>query len=117
MHRLEALRRWAADLWADIDVLILPTTGTTFTIAEIEAEPLARNRMLGRYTHFANLLDTAALTVPAGLTADGRPASLSSSVPPTATPSSPTSPPQRSVNRPRPERSTPGASSRSSAVT
>ncbi len=32
--------------------------------------------MLGRYTQFVNLLDLAALTMPAGRTADGRPATI-----------------------------------------
>ena len=72
-HRLETLRRWAANLWRTVDLLVLPTVGTTFTIAEVEACPQERNRMLGRYTQFANLLDTAALAVPGGMTADGRP--------------------------------------------
>ena len=32
--------------------------------------------MLGHYTHFGNLLDLCAVAVPAGITADGRPASV-----------------------------------------
>ena len=46
---------------------------TTFTRAELAAEPVARNLVLGRYTQNANLLDLAALAVPAGTTPDGRP--------------------------------------------
>jgi allophanate hydrolase len=37
---------------------------------------MARNAMLGHYTHFTNLLDLAALSVPAGTTSDGRPVAL-----------------------------------------
>ena len=46
---------------------------TTFTRAQLADEPVARNLVLGRYTQFANLLDLAAIAVPAGFTADGRP--------------------------------------------
>ncbi|WP_331461234.1 hypothetical protein [Micromonospora tarapacensis] len=54
----------------------MPTVGTTFTLDEIAEDPIGRNAMLGRYTQFANLLDLAAVTVPNGFTAAGRPASL-----------------------------------------
>ncbi len=59
-----------------MDVLVLPTIGTTFTVPEVLADPIGTNTVLGHYTHFANLLDLCAIAVPAGLTADGRPASL-----------------------------------------
>lgn len=75
-HRLRELRAWADRLWQRIDVLVLPTVGTTFTLAEIAADPIGRNATLGRYTQFVNLLDLAAVTVPNGMTADGRPASI-----------------------------------------
>jgi allophanate hydrolase len=57
-------------------VLALPTVGTTYTHAEVAEDPIGRNLDLGRYTQFANLLDLAAVTIPNGFTADGRPASL-----------------------------------------
>jgi len=75
-HRLQELRLAADRMWERIDVLVLPTVGTTYTHAEIAADPIGRNLNLGRYTQFANLLDMAAVTVPNGFTADGRPASL-----------------------------------------
>jgi allophanate hydrolase len=76
LHRLGELRAAADRMWDEIDVLVVPTIGTTFTHAEIAADPLGRNLMLGRYTQFANLLDMAAVAVPNGLTADGRPAGI-----------------------------------------
>jgi len=72
-HRLQELHAEANRAWFDADVLLLPTVPTTFTRAQLAEEPVARNLVLGRYTQFANLLDLAALAVPAGFTADGRP--------------------------------------------
>lgn len=75
-HRLKELQRWTEQLWQRAELLIMPTVPTTFTMDEIAAEPVRSNTVLGRYTQFVNLLDLAALTVPAGRTADGRPASI-----------------------------------------
>ncbi|MFI6073380.1 allophanate hydrolase [Actinoplanes sp. NPDC051343] len=75
-HRLRELRAAADRIWDEVDVLVLPTVGTTYTQAEIAGDPIGRNLDLGRYTQFANLLDMAAVTVPNGFTEDGRPASL-----------------------------------------
>lgn len=75
-YRLEELRREVAPLWESIDILVLPTAGTIYTIAEIQADPLALNSNLGRYTNFANLLDMCALALPNGFEAKGLPAGL-----------------------------------------
>ncbi|GIJ41286.1 allophanate hydrolase [Micromonospora andamanensis] len=75
-HRLRELRARVDKLWDEVDVLVVPTVGTTFTLDEIAEDPIGRNTTLGRYTQFANLLDLAAVTVPNGFTAAGRPASL-----------------------------------------
>ncbi|WP_433617950.1 allophanate hydrolase [Dactylosporangium sp. CA-139114] len=75
-HRLRELRAATDRLFARADVLALPTIPTTYTLAEIAADPLGRNAVLGRYTQFANLLDLAVVSVPNGHTPDGRPAGL-----------------------------------------
>lgn len=72
-HRLQELRAGCDRLWDRADALLLPTVPTTFTRAQLAEQPVARNLVLGRYTQFANLLDLAAVAVPAGTTADGRP--------------------------------------------
>ena len=48
------------------DLLLLPTTTEHPTIAAVQADPVAINRRLGTYTNFVNLLDLAAVAVPAG---------------------------------------------------
>jgi Asp-tRNA(Asn)/Glu-tRNA(Gln) amidotransferase A subunit family amidase len=56
-----------------MDVLVVPTIGTTFTIDQVLAAPIDCNTMLGHYTHFGNLLDLLGAALPLGLTSDGRP--------------------------------------------
>lgn len=75
-YAFEALKRRTDGILADLDVLLLPTAPTTYSVAEMEAEPIARNSHLGRYTNFANLLGLAAIAVPAGFRRDGLPAGV-----------------------------------------
>ncbi len=72
-YELEALRVQAADLWASIDVLMVPTAITCPTRAAVAAEPVLRNSELGRYTNFVNLLGMSALAVPASMSDSGLP--------------------------------------------
>ncbi len=72
-YGLAALIRASAQEWAKMDVMLLPTAGTTFTIADMLAEPVKRNTDLGAYTNFVNLMDLAAIAVPAGFRPDGIP--------------------------------------------
>jgi allophanate hydrolase len=65
-YRLRTYQRHAQALWREANVLLLPTTGTTYRLREVQAEPLALNANLGRYTNFVNLLDMSAIAVPAG---------------------------------------------------
>ncbi len=72
-YRLAALRRAAEQALAEIDVLVTPTAGTHYRIADLEAEPVTLNTNLGYYTNFMNLLDLSGCAVPAGTTAAGLP--------------------------------------------
>ena len=65
-YRLAELQRHADAMWQDIDLLALPTAPTIYRIAEMRAAPIALNSNLGLYTNFVNLLDMAALALPAG---------------------------------------------------
>lgn len=76
-YRLEELRGAASDAWNQLDMLLLPTTGTTYTIAEVEADPVRLNTNLGFYTNFVNLLDLSAVAVPAGFRPSGLPFGVS----------------------------------------
>jgi allophanate hydrolase len=71
--QLRALGQRAAAMWGDIDVLLVPTAPTHYSIAAMQADPVALNRNLGAYTNFVNLLDYAALSVPSSIRADGLP--------------------------------------------
>ncbi len=72
-YTLAALIRQAAREWSKMDVMLLPTAGTTFTITDMLDEPVNRNTDLGAYTNFVNLMDLAAIAVPAGFRSDGIP--------------------------------------------
>ena len=77
MYRLADLRESAEAEWARMDVMLLPTTGTTYTIDEVRAEPVKLNTNLGYYTNFVNLLDLAAVAIPAGFRENGLPFGVS----------------------------------------
>ncbi|MEL7110432.1 MAG: allophanate hydrolase [Pseudomonadota bacterium] len=66
-YRLAELKRKADRIWEEFDAIAFPTTGTTYRKAEIAAAPIALNSNLGFYTNFVNLLDMAAVSVPAGV--------------------------------------------------
>lgn len=65
-YKLETLRQTTLATWAKVDVLMLPTSPTTYTVEEMLADPIAKNGHFGRYTNFANLFGYAAIAVPAG---------------------------------------------------
>jgi len=71
-YRLREIARETATVWETIDVLLLPTTPRIYTVAENLADPYSTNATLGRYTNFMNLLDLAAVAMPAGRARDGR---------------------------------------------
>ncbi len=71
--KLKSLGQQADAMWQGINVLLVPTAPTHYTIAAMQADPVALNRNLGAYTNFVNLLDYAALSVPSSMRADGLP--------------------------------------------
>jgi allophanate hydrolase len=81
-YRLRALKAQCDTVWKDIDVLLTPTAGTIYSVAEMQADPIRLNANLGYYTNFMNLLDLAATAVPAGFQADGLPFGVTLIAPP-----------------------------------
>jgi allophanate hydrolase len=77
MYQLETLKQKAAEQWSCMDVLLLPTTGTIYTHDAIAADPVRLNTNLGFYTNFVNLMDLAAVAVPAGFRPNGLPFGVS----------------------------------------
>jgi len=76
MYRLEALRRQTAPLWERIDVMLVPTSPTIYTIDAMLSDPVKKNSDFGIYTNFVNLLDLSAIALPASLRPDGLPAGI-----------------------------------------
>jgi allophanate hydrolase len=76
MYKLADLKRLAWPMLSAVDVLAVPTVPRAYTVAELEADPIALNSNLGSYTNFVNLLDLAAIAVPSGRRGDGLPSSL-----------------------------------------
>lgn len=72
-YRLQELKHAADRVMAGVDLVLTPTAPRIYTQEEIAAEPIARNSRLGTYTNFMNLLDYAAVAVPAGHRTDGMP--------------------------------------------
>lgn len=76
LYRLNALRQQVAPVWQAVDMLMLPTSPTTATVAEMLADPVGRNSQFGLYTNFANLLGYAAIAVPGGFGPSDLPAGV-----------------------------------------
>ena len=72
-YRLQELKGQAATEWAKMDIMLVPTTGTIYTLEQIEAEPIALNSDLGYYTNFVNLMDLCAVALPCAFRQTGVP--------------------------------------------
>jgi allophanate hydrolase len=71
--RLRALAQRVGPMWQGVDLLLVPTAPTHYTIEAMQQDPVTLNRNLGAYTNFVNLLDYAAISVPSSIRADGLP--------------------------------------------
>ncbi len=67
IYRLQELKREADKIIDDVDFIVTPTIGSYYTIDEVMQDPISLNSNLGYYTNFMNLLDYAAIAIPAGV--------------------------------------------------
>lgn len=72
-YRLQALKAICDRILAEVDCILTPAYPRPVTLDELHAEPVKRNSDLGYYTNFMNMLDYAAVAVPAGFMSNGLP--------------------------------------------
>ncbi len=70
-YQMQAYRKAAQALLADVDFLMTPTAPTAYTIDAVLNDPVTLNSRMGYYTNYLNLLDLSGIAVPAGLLASG----------------------------------------------
>jgi allophanate hydrolase len=76
-NRLDELKQKSRETFKQADVIFVPTTPTIYQLAQVEKKPVELNNHLGHYTSFTNLLDLAAVSLPAGMRQDGVPFGVS----------------------------------------
>lgn len=72
-YKLKAYKRHSEAVMEGVDFIVTPTTGTIYSIDEVNANPIELNTNLGYYTNFMNLLDFSAYAIPAGKRSNGLP--------------------------------------------
>jgi len=72
-YRLQQLKAICDRIMAEVDCVLTPAYPRPVTLDELHAEPVKRNSDLGYYTNFMNMLDYAAVAVPAGTMRNGLP--------------------------------------------
>jgi len=70
-YQLAGYARAAEAMWQEVDALVVPTSPTIYRVREMQANPVVLNSRFGTYTNFVNLLDMAAIAVPAGFRLNG----------------------------------------------
>jgi len=76
-YELKAIRQKTDVVYDKVDFLLLPTVPMAYKIDQLLESPVELNSNLGYYTNFVNLLDLAAVAVPAGIREDGLPFGVS----------------------------------------
>ncbi|MBO6511653.1 MAG: allophanate hydrolase [Roseibium sp.] len=76
IYRLKELARKTEPVLAELDLLVVPTVPTFYSVADLEADPIGPNSRNGTYTNFVNLLDMCGIAVPVAKRSDGRPGNV-----------------------------------------
>jgi allophanate hydrolase len=76
LDQLKALRGKCLEVFDQAEVLVVPTMPALPTLADVQADSIGWSRRLGFYTNFVNLLQLAAVAIPAGFTARGLPGGI-----------------------------------------
>ena len=76
LYALKELANGIAPAISACDALCVPSIPTFATVAQLQADPMGPNNMLGTYTNFVNLMDMCAIAVPTPARNDGRPGSV-----------------------------------------
>ncbi|RDW81168.1 putative Allophanate hydrolase [Aspergillus mulundensis] len=72
-YRRQELIRKITSIFSRFDALLVPTSPTFPTIADLAEEPIKENSRLGTYTNFVNFMDWSAIAIPAGWRTDNLP--------------------------------------------
>ena len=72
-YELQALKQVTDRILNSLDFVLTPTAGNIYTMDAVHNDPITLNSRLGYYTNFMNLLDYAAVAVPAGFLDNGLP--------------------------------------------
>ncbi|HAV2124933.1 TPA: allophanate hydrolase [Enterobacter cloacae] len=75
-YQLQAYKSECDAILVGLECVLTPTYPRPVSLAELAEEPVKRNSELGLYTNFMNLLDYAAVAVPAGFMANGLPSGI-----------------------------------------
>mgnify|MGYP003336680119 FL=1 len=72
-YQLKELETVCQQVWAQCDLIVVPSAPRHPTIKELGEEPILRNSELGMYTNYVNLMRLSAVAVPADFTDNGMP--------------------------------------------
>jgi allophanate hydrolase len=73
MYRLHRNARAIRQTFDTADIIAVPTVGTIYKVAEVQADPIRTNATNGLYLNFASMADLAAIAVPNGFLGNGVP--------------------------------------------